>query len=154
MENTETGLVFITADFIPESKIFTCVSVRISKYKYLHQVHDKSVHTNVAQSSSEEHRLQLLLVNLEHARQGQQKPPEPHLAAGVLLVVLSTAVLLQHQVGLVLQDLNLQRMTEPVGVRVEEDESLETSELCVVQGQLRDPVDSLAELSVGAVGGE
>ena len=115
-------------------------------YKYLHQVHDKSVHTNVAQSSSEEHRLQLLLVNPEDGGEGEEEPAEPDLAACVLLVVLCTAVFLQHQVGLVLQNLDLQGVTQPTDIRVEENESLETGELCVVETQLGYPGDGLAEL--------
>ena len=76
--------------------------------QYLHEVHDKSVHTNVAQSSPEEHGLQLRFVNLEDGGKGEEESAKPNLAAWVLLVVLGTAVLLQHQVGLVLQHLYLQ----------------------------------------------
>ena len=149
-----TGLVVCILSLSLSPEQFKYPDLTVCTELYLHQVHDQSVHSDVAESSSEEHRLQLLLVYLEHVGEGQEEPSEPDLAARVLVMVLGTAVLLQHEVGLVLQDLHLQRVTQPAGVRVEEDESLETGELCVVQSELGDPVDRLAELRVGGVGGE
>ena len=78
--------------------------------------------------------------------EGEEEPAEPDLAACVLLVVLCTAVFLQHQVGLILQNLHLQGVTQPADIWVEENDSLETGELCVVQTKLGYPGDGLAEL--------
>lgn len=108
------------------------------------QIRDKSVHSNIPKSAAEKKCLNCLFAKLIDRWQHQEESAKPDLVSRDRL---GQAILLQHQVGLVLQNLHLQVLLQVQYLRLEQNQGFQARVLRVVEPQLADPRYHLAQLS-------